>query len=114
MMFVTLGAVELKVNKMLLFLAEGGCCCSSPQPALWPQGTVREQEGLGREGEVVEQLVEVPDQRVGEVGDKRAAEVEEKIQCDKWPQCLSRASCLHLQAATLELHRLSRAIPLGY
>lgn len=52
MMFVTLGAVELKVNKMLLFLAESGCCCSSPQPARRPQGTVREQEGLGREGEV--------------------------------------------------------------
>lgn len=41
--------------------------------------------------------------RVGEAGDRRAAEVGIKIPCDKWPQCLCRASCLHLQAATQAL-----------
>lgn len=78
-------------------------CCSSPQAAPWPQGTVGQQEGLGWEVEVGRGPEEVPDQRVGEAGDKRAAEVGIKIPCDKWPQCLSRASCLHLQAATQAL-----------
>lgn len=94
MVFVTPAAVELKENEMLLFF-----CCSSPQP--W--GTVREQESLGWEGEVGRKLEEMPAPRVGEAGDRRAAEVGIKIPCDKWPQCLCRASCLHLQAATQAL-----------
>lgn len=88
MMFVTLVAVELKANEMLLFFAAH------------PHSQHRGQRAWEGEGRRAEQLEEVPDQRVGEAGDKRAAEVGKKIQLDKWPQCLSRASCLHLQAAT--------------
>lgn len=47
MMFVALGAVELKVNKMLLFLAEGGCCCSSPLASTAATGHCEGAGGLG-------------------------------------------------------------------
>lgn len=77
-------------------------CFSSPQAAPWPQGTVGQQEGLGWEWEVGRTPEEVPDQRVGEAGDKRAAEAGIKIPCDK---CLS--VCPEQAACTSRLpHRL--------
>lgn len=47
-------------------------------PTASTMSTVREQRAWDRKGRWAEQLEEVPEPRVGEAGDKRAAEVGNK------------------------------------